>query len=70
MIHYFYPYYCYGHYYAYDYDSDHDSSSMNPALCWEQSRHTSIPHNSLMREVLALPDLQMINLKFSLLLVP
>ena len=44
-IHYFYHYYCYGYYYAYDYDSDHNSSSMNPALCWEQSRHLHI-HSS------------------------
>lgn len=54
-------------FYAYDYDSD-PTAALNPALCWEQSRHTSIPHNSLMmREVLALPAPQMINLKFSLL---
>ena len=42
MIHYFDHYYCYGYYYTYDYDSDHDSNSMNPALCWEQSRHLHI----------------------------
>ena len=70
MIHYFYPYYCSGIMLM-------TMIQITTAALWTQhcagSRadpYTSIPHNSLKREVLALPDLQMINLKFSLLLVP